>query len=169
MYPEMLDDPAKDIKNLPFLSPAMLDAVNYAQSEGRKLGLRMDVTLCSGWPYGGPAISLAEAATRLRTIEVPVAAGATSATAPKLGEGESLISASIVEGTPSLPPARRGASAGPIAATWDPATAQPLTALTFAPSGKPRVALVFCAEPHEAAGKARGCGGGRVCARSVLA
>ncbi len=139
VYAEMLDDPAKDIKNLPFLSPEMLDAVNYAQAEGRKLGLRIDVTLCSGWPYGGPAISLAEAATRLRVVEVPVAAGATSVMAPKLAEGESLISASMVEGTPSLPPARR--STGPVAATWDPATAQPLTSMTFASSGKPRVAL----------------------------
>src|ERR1700678_1073869 len=54
-YPEVLDDPAKGIKNLPFLSPAMLDAVHYAQAQGRLLGLRIDVTLCSGWPYGGPA------------------------------------------------------------------------------------------------------------------
>src|SRR5580700_2198456 len=35
VYPEVLDshnpaDPAKDLKNLPFLSPAMLDAVHYA-------------------------------------------------------------------------------------------------------------------------------------------
>ena len=74
VYPEVLDDPAKGLKNLPFLSPAMLDAVHYAQSEGRKLGLRIDVTLCSGWPYGGPNTTLAEAATRLRTVEVPVPA-----------------------------------------------------------------------------------------------
>ena len=49
-YAEVLDDPAKGLKNLPFLSPEMLDDVNYAQSEGRKLGLRIDLTLCSGWP-----------------------------------------------------------------------------------------------------------------------
>src|ERR1700761_2876776 len=54
VYPEVLDDPAKDLKNLPFLSPPMLDAVHYAQAEGRRLGLRIDITLCSGWPYGGP-------------------------------------------------------------------------------------------------------------------
>src|ERR1039457_4666276 len=55
VYPEVLDDPAKGLVNLPFLSAAMLDAVNYAQAQGRQLGLRIDVTLCSGWPYGGPA------------------------------------------------------------------------------------------------------------------
>src|ERR1035438_402980 len=52
VYPEVLDDPAKGLVNLPFLSAAMLDAVNYAQAQGRQLGLRIDVTLCSGWPYG---------------------------------------------------------------------------------------------------------------------
>ena len=145
VYPEMLDDPAKDIRNLPFLSPEMLDAVTYAQAEGRKLGLRIDVTLCSGWPYGGPATSLAEAAGRLRTVEIPVAAGATSVSAPRLQEGESLISASLVDGTPSLPPARRGGAAAPVAATWDAGTAQPLTGTTFAPAGKGRVALFFVA------------------------
>ena len=79
VYPEVLDDPAKDLKNLPFLSPEMLDDVNYAQSEGRKLGLRIDVTLCSGWPYGGPHITLAEAVTALHTFVVPVPADATTA------------------------------------------------------------------------------------------
>ena len=64
-YPIVLDDPTKGLENLPFLSPEMLDDVKYAQSEGRKLGLRIDVTLCSGWPYGGPHITLAEASTHL--------------------------------------------------------------------------------------------------------
>ncbi len=90
VYPEVLDDPAKDLKNLPFLSPDMLDAVHYAQAEGRKLGLRIDVTLCSGWPYGGPTTTLAEAAGRLRTVEVPVPANATTVTLPTLDEGEIL-------------------------------------------------------------------------------
>jgi len=95
-YPIVLDDPSKDLKNLPFLSPEMLDDVKYAQIEGRKLGLRIDVTLGSGWPYGGPATTLAEAATRLRTAQVPVAAGATSVNVPSLAEGESLLAADIV-------------------------------------------------------------------------
>src|SRR5271165_5543335 len=32
-YPEVLDDPAKGLKNLTFLSPEMLDDINYAQTE----------------------------------------------------------------------------------------------------------------------------------------
>src|ERR1039457_1614691 len=95
VYPEVLDDPAKGLVNLPFLSAAMLDAVNYAQAQGRALGLRIDVTLCSGWPYGGPATTLAEAAGRLRIVEVPVSPNATTVAVPTLAKGESLISASI--------------------------------------------------------------------------
>src|SRR5215469_5349274 len=96
VYPEVLDDPAKGLKNLPFLSPAMLDAVHYTQAEGRLLGLRIDVTLCSGWPYGGPNTTLAEAAGRLRTAEVPVPPNTTTVAPPSLEEGEAFISASIV-------------------------------------------------------------------------
>jgi len=87
VYPEVLDDPAKGLKNLPFLSPEMLDDVNYAQSEGRKLGLRIDVTLCSGWPYGGPHITLAEAVGSMHVIEVPVPANATTAAIPATNAG----------------------------------------------------------------------------------
>jgi hypothetical protein len=104
-YPQVLDDPSKDLKNLPFLSPEMLDDVAYAQSEGRKLGLRIDLTLCSGWPYGGPSISLEQAVTRIRVAQIPVPAGATSVAEPALQEGESLISADIANpATPSAAP-----------------------------------------------------------------
>jgi len=148
VYPEVLDDPAKGLKNLSFLSPEMLDAVNYAQSEGRKLGLRIDVTLCSGWPYGGPATSLAEAAGRLRTVEVAVPANSTSVAVPALKAGESLLSVSIVAGTPT--PSARGRSAeNPAAPTWNASTAQPLAIsganATTTASDQPRVALFFIA------------------------
>jgi hypothetical protein len=132
VYPEVVDNPAKNLKNLPFLSPAMLDAVHYAQAEGRRLGLRIDVTLCSGWPYGGPATTLAEAAGRLRTAEVSVPANVTSITAPALAEGETFISASIVNGEPKQ---------------WDAATAQPIPtsggSISLVPA--PRTALFFIA------------------------
>src|SRR5580704_16237067 len=82
VYPQVVDDPSKGLINHPFLSPEMLDAVHYAQSEARQLGLRVDVTLGSGWPYGGPATTLEEAATRLRTVEIPLPANATTLQAP---------------------------------------------------------------------------------------
>lgn len=102
VYPIALDEPAKGIKNLTFLSPPMLEMVRYAQAKGRSLGLRVDVTLCSGWPYGGPHIPLALAATSLRTVEVAVPAGATGVAVPQAPtEGDMLISASLVDGVPN--------------------------------------------------------------------
>ncbi len=147
VYPEVLDDRAKGFENLPFLSPAMLNAVTYAQAEGHRLGLRIDVTLCSGWPYGGPATTLAEAAGHLRTIEVALPAGTKTVASPKLGEGESLISAAVVEGSPTAP-TRRGASEVP-KSTWVPASAVGFEPAgentTVAASNSPRVALFFVA------------------------
>src|ERR1700721_3475280 len=75
VYPQVVDDPAKHLVNEPFLSSAMLDNVSYAAREARTLGLRLDVTLGSGWPYGGPGTTLAEAAARLRVLELPAAPG----------------------------------------------------------------------------------------------
>jgi hypothetical protein len=132
-YPQVLDDPAKNLKNLPFLSPEFLDDVNYAQTEGRKLGLRIDVTLGSGWPYGGPATTLAEASGRLRTAEIPVPANATSLPKLKLAEGESVVSISLVSGEPQH---------------WDAAHSQtfsPNQSSQIPPSTAPRTALFFIA------------------------
>ncbi len=149
VYPEVLDDPAKDLNNLPFLSPAMLDAVRYAQEQGRRLGLRIDVTLCSGWPYGGPSTPLSEAAARLRTIEVPIAAHATSIKVPALEDGESFISGSIVNardvGEQPVDGSRRSAAPKPVG--WDAASAQPMkiapNVIAVSASDTPRVALFF--------------------------
>jgi hypothetical protein len=140
VYPEVLDDPAKDLKNLPFLSPGMLDAVHYAQAEGRKLGLRIDITLCSGWPYGGPATTLDQAAHRLRVIQIPLAPGANTLPTPKLSNGESIISVSIAKSSPN-PSSEKGAI------NWDPASAvsfkpdNPIPIIP--PSDSPRIVLIF--------------------------
>jgi len=141
VYPEVLDDPTRSLQNLPFLSPAMLNAVTYAQAEGRKLGLRIDVTLCSGWPYGGPNTPLDEAAGRLLTYEVEVPPHAEIVPWPTLNTGETLISTSIVDGTPKH---------------WNLSSAQEYIYFTIvgvlppqrtgiAPSDHPRVVLFFIA------------------------
>ena len=53
VYPVMLDDPARGLVNLPYLSDGFLDAVSFANDKARELGMRVDITLGSGWPYGG--------------------------------------------------------------------------------------------------------------------
>jgi hypothetical protein len=133
VYPQVVDNPAKHLVNEPFLSPAMLDNVSYAASEARRLGLRLDVTLGSGWPYGGPATTLQEAAACLRVAELAVAPGTTSLPAFALAEGESVLSISLVNGEPKH---------------WKAAPAQllaPGQTRDFPPSEAPRTALVFIA------------------------
>jgi hypothetical protein len=97
VYPLMLDDEAKGVKNLSYLSPEFLDDVRFANQTARSLGLRVDITLGSGWPYGGPKTTLALAAGRLKVAAVPITA--TTVAAPPLAEGDSLIAAFAVSGT----------------------------------------------------------------------
>ena len=155
-YPIVLDDPAKHLVNLPFLSPEMLDDVTYAQEEGRKLGLRIDVTLGSGWPYGGPTVSLEQAATALHTFEVPVPAGATSIDLPAtlngrpaLTEGDTILSAAIANPSTAheAAPVPGARGRGPRPPSFDAAGAKPATVsgntATFTAAGHPRVAVFF--------------------------
>ncbi len=157
-YPQVLDNPAKGLKNLPFLSPEMLDDVAYAQSEGRKLGLRIDLTLGSGWPYGGPTVPLNQAITSLRIAQAAVSPGATTVAMPKLQVSESLVSADIADSlasaagaalAPAGPAVGRsgGRFGGPRPPNYDASSSQPLTvtagSASFAASDKPRTALFF--------------------------
>jgi len=66
VYPLSLDDPANGIRNLRFLSPEFNEALRFAGETAQKLGLRVDLTLGSGWPFGGPKIPRQLAAYRLR-------------------------------------------------------------------------------------------------------
>ncbi len=91
VYPLALDDPAKGIRNLPYLSSAFLDAVTFANTRARALGMRVDITLGSGWPYGGPHTTLADAAGRLKTVTIPISSPTVDI--PQLVPGESLIAA----------------------------------------------------------------------------
>jgi len=96
LYPLALDDPKTGFRNTPFLSDEHLDTLRFAAQEARRLGLRVDMTLCSGWPFGGPEIPVTEAAGKLRVESRAVEAGATSAQGPYIDSGEELISAYLL-------------------------------------------------------------------------
>lgn len=53
----------------------------------------MDLTLGSGWPFGGPQIPITQAAGRLRVEKVRVPPAAVTLSAPPLREGENYIAA----------------------------------------------------------------------------
>jgi hypothetical protein len=97
VYPLMLDDPAKGIRNYSYLSPEFLDDVSFANRTARSLGLRVDITLGSGWPYGGPKTTLALSAGRLKVVAIPLDASVPPP--PSLADGESFIAAFVVSGT----------------------------------------------------------------------
>jgi hypothetical protein len=91
VYPLTLDDPKKGIKNFPFLSDDYIDALRFVSAKSRELGLRMDLTLGSGWPFGGPQVSVDQAAGMLRSERVKLAADQHRVPVPPISAGEKLI------------------------------------------------------------------------------
>ncbi|HXB69514.1 MAG TPA: glycosyl hydrolase [Candidatus Acidoferrales bacterium] len=97
VYAIELDNPAKGFRNFKYLSDEFLDDLRFTGEKARELGLRMDLTLGSGWPFGGPHIPITEAAGKLRMDRVPVPANATSVPMPAIGEGEKFIAAFLTK------------------------------------------------------------------------
>ncbi len=107
VYPVVLDDPGKGLKTLPFLSPEFLDALQFTQQKAKELGLRVDLTIGSGWPYGGPSVPVTQAAGRLRVDRTKVAANQRRVPLPYLSEGEKLLA--IFQGMNQLNEVKDGA------------------------------------------------------------
>jgi hypothetical protein len=93
VYPLALDDPETGFRNLPYLSDDYLDALKFTAEKARELGLRIDITLGSGWPFGGPHIPVTEAAGKLRADRVAIPDGAVSVPVPAIGNGEKFLAA----------------------------------------------------------------------------
>lgn len=98
VYPLALDNPETGFKNLPYLSDEFLDAVRFANQKGKELGLRTDMTIASGWPFGGPHIPITQAAGQLRLVSIAVAEGKSSVSLPSIGSGETLLAAFLASG-----------------------------------------------------------------------
>jgi hypothetical protein len=79
-YPLELDNPAKGFRNIPYMSDEFLEMLRFTGEKAKEIGLRMDLTLGSGWPFGGPHIPVSLASPRLRV-----------AATPDLREGEKII------------------------------------------------------------------------------
>lgn len=93
VYPLALDDAAREIRNLPYLSDAFLDVLRFVEQEAQQMGLRLDLTLGSGWPYGGRKVPVTQAAGMLRVVRAPIPKDDSSVAVPSLEDGESLIAA----------------------------------------------------------------------------
>ena len=91
VYPVALDDETAGIKTFPFLSDEFIDALRFTSEKARELGLRFDLTLGSGWPFGGPFVPLSDAAGKLRYERVKVSANSRRVKLPDIGIGEKLL------------------------------------------------------------------------------
>jgi hypothetical protein len=92
-YPLALDGSVPGLVNLKFLSPEFLDDLKFVAQKAKDLGMRMDLTMGSGWPYGGSTISLDDSAGRLRVQQVKVSEDGQTVPSPQLRAGDSLLAA----------------------------------------------------------------------------
>ncbi|HUO10823.1 MAG TPA: glycosyl hydrolase [Phycisphaerae bacterium] len=93
-YPLGLD--GKNVHNLKYMSPEFLHMLGYTAARAKELGMRMDLTLGSGWPYGGPMFGAAEGAGRIETQVVRVKSEGQAGVLtlkPKLKAGYSVVAA----------------------------------------------------------------------------
>ncbi|MDE6557386.1 MAG: glycosyl hydrolase family 2, partial [Duncaniella sp.] len=53
-----------EANDLPYLSDKWMDALAHTTSEARRLGMQVDMNNGTGWPFGGPEVTLSEAAKK---------------------------------------------------------------------------------------------------------
>jgi len=90
-YPLASDGQYPGFKNYRFLSPEFFDALGFTAAKAREFGLRFDLTLGSGWPYGGPMFQHEEAVQSIAEIgSVAVSPGQSAVAAPAPADGGEL-------------------------------------------------------------------------------
>ena len=65
----------EETKFIDHLSPEWTEKVNFTLSTAKRLGLGVDLTLGTGWPFGGPQVETEFAATKMRVEIVEVEKG----------------------------------------------------------------------------------------------
>lgn len=50
-------------RRIDYLSPAWMEMLTHTQAEAKRLGMEVDMSMGTGWPFGGPEVSLEDAAT----------------------------------------------------------------------------------------------------------
>ena len=133
LYPLALDDPSTGFKNTPYLSPEHLDALHFAAQEAHRLGLRVDVTLCSGWPFGGEHIPVTRAAGKLRVESRSIQPGEGSVPAPFVDTGEEWLAGFLLPDPATNQAVDHAESlAAPVSGRYSfPPSPQPRTLVSF--------------------------------------
>jgi hypothetical protein len=97
VYPVTLDEANRGNRTTPFLSDAFIDALKFTAQKAREMGLRLDLTIGSGWPYGGPSVAVDQAASRLRVERSKPGEGSRRVPIPVIGAGEKLVGVFVIE------------------------------------------------------------------------
>lgn len=50
--------------DIDFLSPKWMEMLEYTEAEAQKNGISIDMNTGTGWPFGGPEVTIEEAATK---------------------------------------------------------------------------------------------------------
>ena len=58
--------------NVPFLSTRWMDLLRFCIEEGNRLGIQVDMSCGTGWPFGGPDVPMEEAACKLVVVDTIV-------------------------------------------------------------------------------------------------
>lgn len=54
-----------EANDIDFLSPKWMQMLAHTEAEGERLGVQIDMNTGTGWPFGGPEVTVEEAATRV--------------------------------------------------------------------------------------------------------
>ncbi|TCC32676.1 glycosyl hydrolase [Kribbella speibonae] len=87
----------------PFGSPEFLELVGHAARTARRLGLRFDVTLGSGWSYGGPHVGPEYAARQLHWDRREIGAAASDVPIVAAWPGDEFVAAYVGDGWGGAP------------------------------------------------------------------
>lgn len=90
VYALLPDDEKAGIKNLPYLSDEFLEMLKFTADKTRELGMRFDLTLGSGWSFGGAKTPLSEAAGQIRFERVKIDANTRRVPVPSMIPAEKL-------------------------------------------------------------------------------
>ncbi len=93
VYPLLPDDPKAGHRNIPYLSDEFLDMLKFTAQKTKELGMRFDLTLGSGWSFGGAKTPITEAAGQLRIERAKVEAGSKRVPMPSIIPAEKFLAA----------------------------------------------------------------------------
>ncbi len=79
-----------EANDIPFLSAQWMRMLQHTQDEAARLGMQIDMNTGTGWPFGGPEVSVEDAACKLLVTEYRLEAGERLAQKVEAGDAKQL-------------------------------------------------------------------------------